>query len=115
MKLSCEKRDRPTASPTTRPIATESAKAIASSQNVMRSAAGTPSVSNTLSSESSTRDGGLRNSGSIHQRAAISHSRSAAATIRSRVSQRRRIRVRCTARIGLVAFMAASPATRATS
>ncbi len=37
----------PTASPTTSPIATDIAKATASSQNVIRSAAGTPRVSNT--------------------------------------------------------------------
>ena len=37
-----------------------------------RNAAGTPSVSNTEPSEVNTRDGGLMNSGSMNQRAAIS-------------------------------------------
>ena len=45
----------PTASPTTSPITTESAKATASSQNVIRSAAGTPRVSNTASSDDEHR------------------------------------------------------------
>ena len=69
MKLRFEKRDSPTASPTTSPITTDIANATASSQNVMRNAAGTPRVSNSAPSVASTRDGGLRNIGSIHQRA----------------------------------------------
>ena len=40
----------------------------------MRSAAGTPRVSNTACSDMNTREGGLRNIGSTHQRAAISQS-----------------------------------------
>ena len=61
MKLRWEKRLSPTASPTASPIATESAKAMASSQNVIRNAAGTPGVMNTVCSEVNTLDGGLRN------------------------------------------------------
>ena len=64
MKLRREKRDSPTASPTTSPIATDIANATASSKNVIRSAAGTPRVSNTVWSEPNTRDGGLRKIGS---------------------------------------------------
>ena len=64
---------RPTASPRMRPIATESANAMPSSQNVMRSAAGTPGVSSTVCSDMKTREGGLRNIGSTHRRAATSH------------------------------------------
>src|SRR6266545_3566141 len=57
MKLLCANGLSPTASPITSPIATESAKATASSQNVMRKAAGTPRVSNTAGSDANARDG----------------------------------------------------------
>ena len=72
MKLLCANGCKPTASPTTSPITTESAKATASSQNVRRNAAGTPRVSNTAGNDMNTREGGLRNIGSTSQRAAIS-------------------------------------------
>src|SRR5712692_6563978 len=64
MKLRREKLCRPTASPTTRPIATDSAKATASSNKVICSAAGTPRVPNILPSAATTREGGARKSGS---------------------------------------------------
>ena len=67
---------RPTASPTVSPMATESAKATASSKIVMRSAAGTPLVSITEASDPNTREGGAMNIGSMYQRAAISHASS---------------------------------------
>jgi hypothetical protein len=84
MKLRCENFDRPTASPTIRPIKTDIANATASSQNVTRSAAGMPRVSNMVSSEVRTCDGGLRKMGSTHQRAAPSHRRNSAIITRIR-------------------------------
>src|SRR5258708_35347145 len=70
MKFLRENGLSPRASPIASPITTESAKATASSQNVTRKAAGTPRVSNTAGNEANTRDGGLRNIGATHQRAA---------------------------------------------
>ena len=61
MKLRWEKRFSPTGSPTATPIAIDSTKATNSSKNVIRSAAGTPLVMNTVCSEVKTLDGGLRN------------------------------------------------------
>ena len=45
-----------------------------------------PLVSNSSPSEATTFDGGLRNVGSIHQRAETSHSRNSATTTASRAS-----------------------------
>ncbi len=89
MKLLRANGGSPTASPIASPIATDSAKATASSQKVICSAAGTPRVSNTALSDIRTREGGLRNIGSIHQRAAISHSTNSSAMAASRASQGR--------------------------
>src|SRR5438046_4630373 len=72
MKLLRANGCRPTASPIASPIATERAKATASSQNVTRSAAGSPRVSNSVGNDATTREGGLTNIGSTHQRAATS-------------------------------------------
>src|SRR5262249_43405553 len=80
----------PTASPIASPITTESAKATASSQKVMRKAAGTPRVSNTAGSEANTCDGGLRNIGSTHQRAAISQRPSSSTMTAMRATHGRR-------------------------
>ena len=71
-----------------RPITTAMAKATASSKSVSRSAAGTPLVCHTVPSESSTRDGGLMNSGSMNQRAAISQAIRSSATAPSRTTPR---------------------------
>ena len=90
MKLLRANGCKPTASPMTRPITTDSAKAMPSSQNVMRRAAGTPRVSNTCCSDISTRDGGLRNIGSIHHRAAISQTTNRRTMTPMRASQGRR-------------------------
>src|SRR2546421_13005373 len=94
IRLRLENRDRPTVSPTTSPTTTEIAKATASSQAVICSAAGTPLVLNRSPSETTIRDGGLRNVGSIHQRAAISQSKNRAAITAGRDSPGRRIETR---------------------
>ena len=61
MKLRWENRLSPTIRPTESPIAIDSAKAMNSSKNVIRSALGTPGVMSTVCSEVKTLDGGLRN------------------------------------------------------
>jgi hypothetical protein len=76
----------PTAKPTVRPITTAMLNATANSNRVNRSAAGTPLVCHTVPSDSSTRDGGLMNSGSMNQRAAISQAISSSATAPSRTT-----------------------------
>src|SRR3984893_9722519 len=99
----------PTASQIASPITTESAKATASSQNVTRKAAGTPRVSNTAGNEANTRDGGLRNIGSTHQRAATSQRASRSTTTAMRATHGRR----SARRHALAAVTGAFPALRA--
>src|SRR5215470_17423982 len=82
----------PIARPRTSPIATANAKATASSNRVNCSAAGTPRVRKTVSSEATTCDGGLKNNGSTNQRAAISHNARSAAMTKSRTSHGGRVR-----------------------
>src|SRR5712675_3415484 len=94
IRLRLENRERATVSPTTSPATTEIAKATASSQAVIRSAAGTPLVLNRSPSEATIRDGGLRKVGSIHQRAATSQSKNRAAITASRDSPGWRITTR---------------------
>jgi len=67
-------------------MTTAMSNAVASSNKVSRSAAGTPLVCHTAPSESSTRDGGLMNSGSMNQRAAISQTISISTTTPSRTT-----------------------------
>src|SRR5262249_32169260 len=55
-----------------------------------RKAAGTPRVSNTAGSEANTCDGGLRNIGSTHQRAATSQTPSRSTTTAMRTTHGRR-------------------------
>src|SRR5882757_4078785 len=102
IRLRLEKRDRPTASPTTSPTTTEIANATASSQAVIRNAAGTPLVLNRSPSEATIFDGGLRKVGSIHQRAATSQSKSRAAITASRDSPGWRISDRLSCAISVI-------------
>ena len=89
MKLLRANGCRPTASPIASPIATERAKATASSQNVTRSAAGSPRVSNSVGNDATTREGGLTNIGSTHQRAATSQKKNRRTTTPARATHGR--------------------------
>src|SRR5258706_483838 len=80
----------PIARPSANPIATASTKATVSSNRVNCSAAGTPRVAKTLSSEAMTCDDGLKNRGSTRKRAATSHKANGTAITMTPVSHGRR-------------------------